>query len=338
MCNDEFPPNVFCPGRTSPAEVPRIVRNVRTKFKGTIPRTTFERGQMDRTNVDPRELYPKPPYSEDKQKPPGLTGLMWPRPDHGEEAYQGSGLLEGKRALITGADSGIGRAVAIAFAREGADVGISFLSEVEDAEETARLVKECRRTAALLPGNLADKKACQTIAHEAVSVLGGIDILVNNSAFQRSYDQITNIPDDEFEETFRVNVFALFYLTKALLPQMKAGGAIINSASIQSYDPSPNLLAYASSKAAIASLTRSLASYAIKSGVRVNAVAPGPVWTPLIPSTLPAEKVKRFGSDTLFGRAAQPVELAPVFVFLASHLASYVTGEVYGVTGGQMPL
>jgi NAD(P)-dependent dehydrogenase (short-subunit alcohol dehydrogenase family) len=293
---------------------------------------------MDRANVDPRELYPKPPYSEDKQKPPGLTGLMWPRPDHGEEAYQGRGLLEGKSALITGADSGIGRAVAIAFAREGADVGISFLSELEDAEETARLVKECRRTALLLPGNLADKKACQTIAHEAVMALGGIDILVNNSAFQRSYDQITNIPDDEFEETFRVNVFALFYLTKALLPQMKAGGAIINSASIQSYDPSPNLLAYASSKAAIASLTRSLASYAIKSGVRVNAVAPGPVWTPLIPSTLPAEKVKRFGSDTLFGRAAQPAELAPVFVFLASHLASYVTGEVYGVTGGQMPL
>jgi hypothetical protein len=263
---------------------------------------------------------------------------MRPRPDHGEETYKGNGLLEGKHALITGADSGIGRAVAIAFAREGADVAISFQSEVEDAEETARLVKECRRTALLLPGDLADKNVCQTIAHEAATNLGGIDILVNNAAFQRSYDKITEIPDDEFEETFRVNVFALFFLTKALLPQMKAGGAIINSASIQSYDPSPHLLAYASSKAAIASLTRSLASYAIESGVRVNAVAPGPVWTPLIPSTLPAEKVKQFGSDTLFGRAAQPAELAPVFVFLASHLASYVTGEVYGVTGGQMPL
>lgn len=263
---------------------------------------------------------------------------MGPRPDHGEETYRGSGLLEGKRALVTGADSGIGRAVAIAFAREGADVAISFQSEVEDAEETARLVRECRRTALLLPGDLADKTVCQTIAHKAVTDLGRIDILVNNAAFQRSYGEIADIPDDEFEVTFRINVFALFYLTKALLPQMKAGGAIINSASIQSYDPSSHLLPYASTKAAIASLTRSLASYAIKSGVRVNAVAPGPVWTPLIPSTLPAEKVKQFGSDTLFGRAAQPAELAPVFVFLASHLASYVTGEVYGVTGGQMPL
>jgi NAD(P)-dependent dehydrogenase (short-subunit alcohol dehydrogenase family) len=293
---------------------------------------------MIRENVDPRELYPKPPYSEDKQKPPGWTQLMGPRPDHGEETYRGSGLLEGKRALVTGADSGIGRAVAIAFAREGADVAISFQSEVEDAEETARLVRECRRTALLLPGDLADKTVCQTIAHKAVTDLGRIDILVNNAAFQRSYGEIADIPDDEFEVTFRINVFALFYLTKALLPQMKAGGAIINSASIQSYDPSSHLLPYASTKAAIASLTRSLASYAIKSGVRVNAVAPGPVWTPLIPSTLPTEKVKQFGSDTLFGRAAQPAELAPVFVFLASHLASYVTGEVYGVTGGQMPL
>ena len=263
---------------------------------------------------------------------------MRPSPEHGEKTYAGSGLLEGKRALITGADSGIGRAVAIAFAREGADVAISFLSEFDDAVETARIVKESGRKALLLPGDLAEKSVCETIAHEAVSDLGGIDILVNNAAFQRSYDSIEDIPDDQFEETFRVNVFALFYLAKKLLPQMKAGGSIINSASIQSYDPSPNLIAYASSKAAIASLTRSLASYAIRSGIRVNAVAPGPVWTPLIPSTLPAEKVEKFGSDTFFGRAAQPVELAPVFVFLASPLASYVTGEVYGVTGGQMPL
>ena len=267
-----------------------------------------------------------------------MTGLMWPRPDHGEETYKGNRLLEGKRALITGADSGIGRAVAIAFAREGADVAISFLSEIEDAKETARLVEESGRTAVLLPGDLAEKDVCKTVAHDAVTNLGGINILVNNSAFQRSYDRIAEIPDDEFEEAFRVNVFALFYLTKILLPQMKAGGAIINSASIQTYDPSPNLAAYASTKAAIASLTRSLAGYAIQSGVRVNAVAPGPVWTPLIPSTLPPEKVKQFGSNTLFGRAAQPAELAPVFVFLASHLASYVTGEIYGVTGGQMPL
>jgi NADP-dependent 3-hydroxy acid dehydrogenase YdfG len=194
---------------------------------------------MNRANVDPRDLYPKPPYSKNAQDPPGVTGLMWPRPDHGEETYKGNRLLEGKRALITGADSGIGRAVAIAFAREGADVAISFLSEIEDAKETARLVEESGRTAVLLPGDLAEKNVCKTVAHDAVTNLGGIDILVNNSAFQRSYDRIAEIPDDEFEEAFRVNVFALFYLTTILLPQMKAGGAIINSASIQTYDPSP---------------------------------------------------------------------------------------------------
>jgi NAD(P)-dependent dehydrogenase (short-subunit alcohol dehydrogenase family) len=293
---------------------------------------------MNRANVDPRELYPKPPYSKEKQSAPGVERSMEPKPDHGEETYQGNGLLKGKRALITGADSGIGKAVAIAFAREGADVALSYLSETEDAEDAARLVKESGQKAVLLPGDIGDKNVCGTIARIAVTELGGIDLLVNNAAFQRSYDHITDIPDDEFEETFRVNVFAIFRLTKALLPQMKAGGAIINSASIQSYDPSPNLVAYASSKAAVASLTRSLASFAIKSGVRVNAVAPGPVWTPLIPSTLPAEKVEKFGSDTLFGRAAQPAELAPIFVFLASPLASYVTGEVYGATGGQTPL
>jgi NAD(P)-dependent dehydrogenase (short-subunit alcohol dehydrogenase family) len=293
---------------------------------------------MNSATMDPRGLYPKPPYSNEEQKPPGQEKLTKPSPDHGEKSYQGHGLLEGKRALITGADSGIGRAVAIAFAREGADVGISFLSETEDAKESARLVKEAGRTALMLPGDIADKKVCQKIAKTAVSELGGIDILVNNAAFQRSYDHINDISDEEFEETFRVNLFAPFRLAKALLPQMKAGGSIINSASIQSYDPSPNLIAYAASKAAIASFTRSLASFAIKSGIRVNAVAPGPVWTPLIPSTLPAEKVKQFGGDTVFGRAAQPAELAPVYVFLASHLASYVTGEVYGVTGGQMPI
>jgi NAD(P)-dependent dehydrogenase (short-subunit alcohol dehydrogenase family) len=313
-------------------------RNLFPVFKANHSTTEIRTEVMKTAIVDPRELYAKPPYSADKQEPPGLTELMRPKPDHGEATYHGNGLLEGKRALITGADSGIGRAVAIAFAREGAEVAISFLSENQDADETAQLIRQCSRTALLLPGDLADRRVCQTIAQEAVKGLGGIDILVNNAAFQRSYDEITDIPDDEFEVTFRVNVFALFYLTKALLPQMKAGGSIINSASIQTYDPSPNLIAYASSKAAIASITRSLASYAIKSGVRVNAVAPGPVWTPLIPSTLPSEKVKRFGSDTFFGRAAQPAELAPVFVFLASHLASYVTGEVYGVTGGQMPL
>jgi NAD(P)-dependent dehydrogenase (short-subunit alcohol dehydrogenase family) len=293
---------------------------------------------MKTADADPRTLYPTPPYSGEKQAPPGSSGKMHPKPDCGEKSYKGHGLLEGKRALITGGDSGIGRAVTIAFAREGADVAISFLSEVQDAEETAGFVQESGKKAVLLKGDLSTKKTCDNVANDAVRSLGGVDILVNNAAFQRSYHDVKEIPEDEFEETFRVNVFALYYLSKKLLPQMKPGGSIINSASIQSYDPSPNLIAYASSKSAIASLTRSLASHAIKSGIRVNAVAPGPVWTPLIPSTLPREKVQNFGGDTFFGRAAQPAELAPVFVFLASPLASYVTGEVYGVTGGQMPL
>ena len=288
--------------------------------------------------ADPRKIYDKPPYGNRPQKPPGTEKEMTPTADHGETTYQGSGKLEGKRTLITGADSGIGRAIALAFAREGADVAISYLSEDEDARETERLVTEAGRKAVLLPGHLGDAKVCGKIAREAVSKLGGIDILVNNAAFQRTYAKFEDIPDDEFEETYRVNVFAMFRLCQALLPQMPKGGSIINTASIQSYDPSPELIAYASSKAAIASFTRSLANLAIKQGVRVNAVAPGPVWTPLIPSTMDPEKVKTFGNHTAFERAAQPAELAPIYVFLASAQASYVTGEVYGATGGQLPL
>jgi NAD(P)-dependent dehydrogenase (short-subunit alcohol dehydrogenase family) len=263
---------------------------------------------------------------------------MKPEADHGETSYKGAKRLEGRRALITGADSGIGRAVAIAFAREGADVAISYLSEENDARETERLVTEAGRKAILLPGDVGDRTVCETVAQKAMDTLGSIDLLVNNAAFQRNYEKLEDISDAEFEETYQVNVFAMFRLCKAILPQMKKGGSIINTASIQSFDPTPGLIAYASTKAAIVSFTRSLAGLAIKQGVRVNAVAPGPVWTPLIPSTLPKEKVKEFGADTLFGRAAQPVELAPIFVFLASDQATYVTGEVYGATGGQMPL
>jgi len=263
---------------------------------------------------------------------------MSPRADHGESSYQGTGRLKGRRALITGADSGIGRAVAIAFAREGADVAISYLSEDADARETERFVIEAGSRAVRLPGDIAEHSVSAGVAKKAIEAFGAIDILVNNAAFQRTYDQFEDITDDEFEQTFRVNIFAMFRLCKALLPQMKAGGSIINTGSIQSFDPSPSLIAYAATKAAIVSFTRSLASLAIKRGVRVNAVAPGPVWTPLIPSTLPKEKVKEFGSQTIFRRAAQPAEIAPVFVFLASDQASYVSGEVYGVTGGQMPI
>jgi NAD(P)-dependent dehydrogenase (short-subunit alcohol dehydrogenase family) len=289
-------------------------------------------------NADPRKMYEQPPYSEEKQNPPGSEKAMSPKVDHGESTYKGTGRLKDRHALVTGADSGIGRAVALAFAREGADVAISYLSEDEDAQETERLIIEAGRKAVLLPGDIGERSVSAAVARKALDALGGVDILVNNAAFQRSYDNFEDISDDEFEETYRVNIFAMFRLCKALLPQMKPGGSIINTGSIQSFDPSASLIAYASSKAAIVSFTRSLAGLAIKQGVRVNAVAPGPVWTPLIPSTLPKKQVKQFGSQTIFGRAAQPAEIAPIFVFLASGQASYVSGEVYGATGGQMPM
>jgi NAD(P)-dependent dehydrogenase (short-subunit alcohol dehydrogenase family) len=271
---------------------------------------------------DPRKIYPQPPYSDTKQPPPGNEEAMSPRVDHGETSYQGAGRLKDRRALITGADSGIGRAVAIAFAREGADVAISYLSEEKDARETERLVAEAGRKAVLLPGDIGEPAVARRVARNAMEAFGTIDILVNNAALQRTYDKFEDIPDDEFEETFRVNVFAMFRLCKAILPEMKAGGAIINTGSIQSFDPSPGLIAYAATKAAIVSFTRSLASFAVERGIRVNAVAPGPVWTPLIPSTMPKEKAKNFGAKTVFGRAGQPVEIAPIFVFLASDQAS----------------
>lgn len=290
------------------------------------------------TPADPRYLYPRPPYSATAQEPPGEEGAMNPKADHGESSYVGNGLLKGRRALITGGDSGIGRAVALAFAREGADVAISYLSEHEDAKETERWIVEAGRKAILLPGDLSSHSVCTHIAHTAVAELGGLDILVNNAAYQRSHSSLDQIEEDDFVKTYEVNIFAMFRLCKILLPLIQPGGSILNTASIQSFDPSPNLLAYASTKAAIVSFSRSLAHMAMEQGVRVNAVAPGPVWTPLIPSTMPKKKVETFGADTAFGRAAQPVELAPLFVFLASAQASYVTGEVFGATGGQMPV
>lgn len=290
------------------------------------------------TLQDPRHIFPRPPYSGKYQPPPGVEKELDPQADHGQHSYVGHGLLEGRRALITGGDSGIGRAVALAFAREGADVAISYLNEQEDAQVTEKLITDAGRKAVLLPGDIASKEVCQQVADTAVKQLGSIDILVNNAAFQSSDKKLEEVTDEEFERTYAVNVFAMFRLCQALLPQMPAGGCIINTASIQSFDPNPELLAYASSKAAIASFTRSLANIVIKQGIRVNAVAPGPVWTPLIPSTLDKERAKMFGAGNALGRAAQPVEMAPIFVFLASAAASYVTGEVYGATGGQMPI
>ncbi|WP_128543380.1 SDR family oxidoreductase [Larkinella soli] len=284
---------------------------------------------------DPREQYPKPPYQSTSQDHPGSDEQLAPHADHGESSYQGSGKLAGRKALITGGDSGIGRAVAIAFAKEGADVLISYLSEDRDAQETVKQVEKTGRKAVAIRGDIQEETHCKELVNRAVADLGGLDILINNAAFQMTHDSIQKMSSEEFEMTFRTNVFAMFYLCKAAMPQMKPGSAIINTTSIQAYQPEPTLLAYAATKAAIANFTKSLAKEAIELGIRVNAIAPGPVWTPLIPSTMPEEKTRTFGEDSLLGRAAQPVELAPIFVLLASQEASYITGMIYGATGGK---
>jgi NAD(P)-dependent dehydrogenase (short-subunit alcohol dehydrogenase family) len=286
---------------------------------------------------DPQEQHPKPPFSKQSQEPPGREADLKPKADHGEVSYRGADRLRGKVALITGSDSGIGRAVAIAFAREGADVLISYLSEHEDAEETRRLVVEAGRRAIVAPGDIGDEQHCRALVARCQSELGRIDVLVNNAAFQRTHQKIEEFTTEEFDRTYRTNVYAMFFLCREALPKMQPGSTIINVASIQAYDPSPELLAYASTKGAIVTFTKALSAMAVKQGVRVNCVAPGPIWTPLIPSTMPAGKVEAFGAQTPMGRAGQPAELAPVFVFLASQESSYITGEVIGVTGG-MPL
>lgn len=287
---------------------------------------------------DPKEVGAKPPFSQGKQEHPGSDLNMKPQPDHGEQSYKGANRLAGRAALITGGDSGIGRAVALAFAREGADVLISYLDEEEDATETERLIREAGRKAIRAPGDIRDEEHCKKLVQRAVDEFGRLDILVNNAAYQMCHEKIEEFSSEQLERVFRTNVFAMFYLCKAALPHMKPGASIINTTSIEAYEPDDILLDYASTKATIANFTKSLAKLAIKQGVRVNGVAPGPVWTPLIPATMPAEQVKSFGSDTLFKRPAQPAELAPVYVLLASPEASYITGEIYGVTGGKTPL
>jgi NAD(P)-dependent dehydrogenase (short-subunit alcohol dehydrogenase family) len=288
--------------------------------------------------ADPRQQGPKPSYPQPPIEPPGSIEEMRPRADHGEESYRGLGRLKDKVALITGGDSGIGRAVAIAFAREGADVLLSYLPEEDgDGQDTRGWVERAGRRAVTLPGDIGDERQCAALVERAFDEFGRLDILVNNAAFQRTHERIEDFSTDEFERTYRTNVFAMFWLCRAALPRMQPGSTIINTSSIQAFEPSPTLLAYASTKAAIVNFTKGLSKMAMEKGVRVNAVAPGPVWTPLIPSTLPNDHVRKFGADTQFERAAQPVELAPVFVFLASNEARYVTGEVYGVTGGKAP-
>jgi NAD(P)-dependent dehydrogenase (short-subunit alcohol dehydrogenase family) len=260
---------------------------------------------------------------------------MTPRPDCGEESYHGSGRLEGKATVITGGDSGIGRAVAIAYAREGADVLVSYLDEHEDARDTARYVEEAGRKAVLVPGDVADPQHCRTIIDEAVQAFGRIDVLVNNAAYQMSHQTLEEISDEEWDHTFATNISAMFHLIKAALPHMGEGGSIIGSSSVNSDTPNPTLAPYAATKAAIANFSASLAQMLGDRGIRVNSVAPGPIWTPLIPSTLPEEAVEKFGGNTPLGRPGQPVELAPVYVMLASDEASYVSGARIAVTGGR---
>jgi NAD(P)-dependent dehydrogenase (short-subunit alcohol dehydrogenase family) len=272
---------------------------------------------------------------EQQQEVPGVLGEMNPKPDHGEESYQGSGRLAGKAAVITGGDSGIGRAVAIAFAREGADVLISYLNEHEDARDTAKYVEEAGRTCVLVPGDLADRAHAKTIIPKAVEQFGKVDILVNNAAFQMSHDSLEEVSDDEWDYTLAVNLSAMFTLCKDAIPHMQPGASIINSSSVNSDNPSPNLAPYAMTKAGIANFSASLAQMLAEKGIRVNSVAPGPIWTPLIPATMPPEKVGSFGEQVPMGRAGQPAELAPVYVLLASDEASYVSGARIAVTGGK---
>ncbi|MGK9051808.1 SDR family oxidoreductase [Neorhizobium sp. CSC1952] len=279
--------------------------------------------------------YPTPPFPEQQQPMPGFTGQMKPVPDHGEQSYRGSGRLTGKRAVITGGDSGIGRAVAIAYAREGADLLISYLDEDEDAEDTRRLVEEAGRKAVLVPGDIQTAAHCRSIVDRAVKELGGIDILVNNAAHQATFASIEDISDEEWELTFRVNIHSMFYLTKAAVPHMKPGSAIINTASINADAPSPTLLAYATTKGAIQNFTAGLAQLLAEKGIRANAVAPGPIWTPLIPSTMPEDRVKEFGKQVPMKRPGQPAELATTYVMLADPLSSYVSGTTIAVTGGK---
>ncbi|MBV8934689.1 MAG: SDR family oxidoreductase [Alphaproteobacteria bacterium] len=284
---------------------------------------------------DPKTAGPTPPQPRQQQEPPGFTEELDPTPDHGEHSYRGCGKLSGRAALITGADSGIGRAVAIAFAREGADVLISYLCEHEDARETAHWVEEAGRRAVLLAGDVKDPAHCRQLIDRTRKEFGKIDILVNNAAYQMTHAGLEEISEEEWDHTFRTNIYSMFYLSKAAVPHMKPGSAIVNTASINSKMPSPQLLAYATTKGAIANFTAGLAQLLAEKGIRVNCVAPGPIWTPLIPSTMAPDKVEHFGENTPLKRPGQPAELAPAYVLLASDDGSYISGAMIPVTGGR---
>jgi NAD(P)-dependent dehydrogenase (short-subunit alcohol dehydrogenase family) len=290
------------------------------------------------TPQDPTDQFHDGEHPDETIPHPGRTSDMGEKPDHGEDSYRGSGRLEGRRALITGGDSGIGRAVAIAFAREGADVAISYLpDEEEDAQVTAGLVRAAGRTAVTIPGDIQQESHCIELVETTVRELGGLDVLVNNAAYQMSQDDgLLGITTEQLDRVFKTNLYAMFWITKAAVPHMAAGASIINTTSVQAYDPSPQLLDYATTKAGILNFTRGLSQQLAEKGIRVNAVAPGPIWTPLIPATMPEEKVQSFGTDTPLGRAGQPAELAPLYVFFASQESSYVTGDRLGATGGKL--
>ena len=285
---------------------------------------------------DPRKQYPQPPFPRQPQDAPGLAMAMDPVPDHGETSYAGHGRLKGRRALVTGADSGIGRAAAIAFAREGADVALSFVEEeMPDAREVAELIEAAGGKVALLPGDITDEGFCETLVQRTVSQLGGLDILVNNAGKQTNQSDIADITTEQFDRTLKTNLYAMFWITKAAIPHMPPGAAIINTASVVAYTPPKILVDYSTTKAGIVAFSKALAKQVVAKGIRVNVVAPGPFWTALQPSGgQPQEAIEQFGSGVPLGRPGQPVELAPIYVFLASQEASYVTGEVYGATGG----
>ncbi|SDM57537.1 hypothetical protein SAMN05421823_11622 [Catalinimonas alkaloidigena] len=295
------------------------------------------KNQYEKQN--PLTQYPRPPFPKQPQERPGSVDLMDPAPDHGEGSYQGFGRLKGRKALVTGGDSGIGRATVIAYAREGADIAFNYLpSEEANAQEVVKLIEAEGRKAFPIPGDISDEAFCKKLVEEAVEKLGGLDILVNNAGRQTAQKSIAELTTEQFDNTFKVNVYALFWISKAALPHMDAGATIINTTSIQAFDPSEILLDYAQTKACIVAFTKALASQVAEKGIRVNAVAPGPFWTPLQPSGgQPQDKIEKFGSSTPLGRPGQPAEIAPMYVLLASQESSYITGEVMGVTGGMMP-
>lgn len=304
----------------------------------TLPDMTSDPVKNQYEMRDPQSMYPRPPFPKQPQSAPGLAGEMDPRPDHGEDSYVGFGRLKGRKALITGADSGIGRAVAIAFAREGADVALNYLKvEDSDAEEVIKLIEAAGQKAVVIPGDLKDEAFCRELVQKAVEGLGGLDILVSNAGKQTAVDDIADITTEQFDDTMKTNVYAMFWITQAALPHMPPGSTIINTTSIQASQPSKNLLDYAMTKAAIANFTGGLAKQVAEKGIRVNAVAPGPYWTALQPSGgQPQDKIPTFGEQAPLGRPGQPAEIAPLYVLLASQESSYMTGNVYASTGGTL--